>query len=46
MKKIHLVEKENDGDPLKNSVVDDRVEDCPEVKLCVNCWKLHVSTGL
>ena len=32
MKKIHLVEKEDDGDPLENSVVDDRVEDCPEVK--------------
>ena len=26
--------------------IDDCVKDCPEVKLCVNCWKLHVSTGL
>ena len=36
MKKIHLVEKEDDSDPLKNSVVDDRVEDCPEIELCNN----------
>ena len=26
----HLVEKENDSDPLENSVVDDCVEDCSE----------------
>ena len=28
----HLVEKKDDGDSLKNSVVDDCVEDCPEMK--------------
>ena len=28
----YLVEKEDDGDPLENSVVDDRVKDRPEVK--------------
>ena len=28
---VYLVEKENDCDLLENSVVDDRVEDCPEL---------------
>ena len=28
----HLVEKENNSDPLENSVVDDCVEDCSEEK--------------
>ena len=32
MKKNHLVEKENNSDPLENSVVDDCVEDCSEEK--------------
>ena len=36
MQNIHLVEKEDDSNPLKNSVVDDRVEDCPEIELCNN----------
>ena len=39
----HLVQKQDDGDSLKNSVVDDCVEDCPTLKSLSFKEKNHIS---
>ena len=43
----HLVQKQDDGDSLKNSVVDDCVEDCPALRSLSFAKKLnHISVKI